>query len=277
MSLPDHYRALGVPRFAPPGIVRRAYVDLMKRHHGLAEARMSDEMMRRVSRAYWELRHPDRRAAYDALLRGRPRRRPIAASAGAAELPARTRPRHPLPRPQRRPDATRLVFAVSLAGLIGVAIWASGRPARHPLSAMTDATAIRPTADPASPGRAAIQEALSDYEAIRSAGGDARVARYLRDCFAELTISAPTRVFDYCVALESVAALDPRRDGREAAFYGLRARRARLDRVALISAPDLHLRWEAINHAVSALRPTESRHIGDGVAANPTRDPDRAR
>jgi len=67
-----HYEVLGVPRTATPAEVRRAYLDLARRHHpdyhtkaggsGLAAA---EQEMRRINEAWQVLGDDDRRRRYD--------------------------------------------------------------------------------------------------------------------------------------------------------------------------------------------------------------------
>lgn len=66
----DHYHTLGVYRFASEAQVRGAYVRLMKRYHTAPErSGLSEDRLRQIGIAYWELRHPQRRTIYDARLR----------------------------------------------------------------------------------------------------------------------------------------------------------------------------------------------------------------
>ena len=65
-----HYDALGVPRDASAAELRRAYLDLARRHHpdrrgGAADA---EDRMRAVNAAWAVLGSPDQRASYDRSL-----------------------------------------------------------------------------------------------------------------------------------------------------------------------------------------------------------------
>lgn len=87
----------------------------MKRHHPDAgAATLSDDKAGRIARAYWELRHPDRRAAYDARLWAECRReaRRYVVTLQTTVPPAR-----------RPPRGTRLIFVLSLAGAITLVSW----------------------------------------------------------------------------------------------------------------------------------------------------------
>lgn len=69
MRITDHYRTLGVSRFATHDQVRQAYIKLVKHHHtGPQKSTLSEDRLRQIGMAYWELRHPDRRSEYDAQL-----------------------------------------------------------------------------------------------------------------------------------------------------------------------------------------------------------------
>ena len=226
---------LGVPRFAAPAAVRRAYVAQLKGHHGGASP-LSDERLRRLGVAYWELRHPDRRAAYDATLRERERRR----TAAGRPVTKRAAPRVRLPPPRSRPG-TRWVFAASLALLAGGIAWAlERRPAPVVASAGRDAQA---------PTLAMIDEALLDYRAIMAAGGPGQVERQVRQCFADMRASAPAAAFDYCVALDGLAAAEL--GSRAGGFFGDDARRSRLAAVAFESRDAAADRWAAVNRLVA--------------------------
>ncbi|HEY4377037.1 MAG TPA: J domain-containing protein [Acidimicrobiales bacterium] len=68
----DHYEALGVPHGADPAEIRRAYLQLARRHHpdvsGTA-ATPAVERMTRINQAYEVLGDPARRSDYDEALR----------------------------------------------------------------------------------------------------------------------------------------------------------------------------------------------------------------
>jgi hypothetical protein len=66
-----HYEVLGVDPGASPDEVRRAYLDLARRHHPdrrAAGATVSEDRMREVNAAWWVLSDVGRRARYDAEL-----------------------------------------------------------------------------------------------------------------------------------------------------------------------------------------------------------------
>jgi DnaJ domain len=86
----NHYEVLGVQGDVSPGALRRAYLELARRHHPDRQAgedqqarRVSDERMRQINSAWQVLGDPARRAAYDVQLRERSDRRSGSSTAGA--------------------------------------------------------------------------------------------------------------------------------------------------------------------------------------------------
>lgn len=72
-----HYETLGVPPDASASAIREAYVRLAKAHHpdrrqsdDAARAALAEAAMKEANAAWWVLRDAERRAAYDARLRG---------------------------------------------------------------------------------------------------------------------------------------------------------------------------------------------------------------
>lgn len=65
----DYYDILGVPRDATPEQVKRAYRELVKKHHPdvAADKRAAEERFKEISEAYEVLGDPQKRAAYDAM------------------------------------------------------------------------------------------------------------------------------------------------------------------------------------------------------------------
>jgi putative phosphoribosyl transferase len=121
-----HYEVLGVGPTASPEEVRRAYLDLARRHHPDAHAgagaEVLDEARRRmqaVNEAWRVLGHPARRRAYDASLG-------IAPEAGdhrlAFDLADLLAPDPPL-RPSTRADLVTLVpAALGVGAVVGVVL-----------------------------------------------------------------------------------------------------------------------------------------------------------
>jgi hypothetical protein len=86
----NHYEVLGVDGDVSPAELRRAYLDLARRHHPDRQAGVdpqargvADERMRQINSAWQVLGDPGRRSAYDLLLRQRADHRSGTSTAGA--------------------------------------------------------------------------------------------------------------------------------------------------------------------------------------------------
>jgi hypothetical protein len=86
----NHYEVLGVDGDVSPADLRRAYLDLARRHHPDRQAGVdptargvADERMRQINSAWQVLGDPGRRSAYDLQLRQRSDRRSGSSTAGA--------------------------------------------------------------------------------------------------------------------------------------------------------------------------------------------------
>ena len=65
----DHYKVLGIPRTAPPAVVKRAYREAAKRFHPDRNGSLyAADVFRAAHQAYEILSDPDRRAGYDEKL-----------------------------------------------------------------------------------------------------------------------------------------------------------------------------------------------------------------
>lgn len=72
MVFKDYYKTLGVTREASRDEIKRAYRRLARRHHpDVSETPGAEERFKQISEAYEALRDPEKRAAYDSLLKGR--------------------------------------------------------------------------------------------------------------------------------------------------------------------------------------------------------------
>jgi curved DNA-binding protein len=68
MKYVDYYAALGLARDATLEQVKKAYRTLARQHHpDMSKAPDAEEKFKNVAAAYATLKHPDKRAAYDAL------------------------------------------------------------------------------------------------------------------------------------------------------------------------------------------------------------------
>lgn len=191
----DHYRRLGVARFASERRVRHAYISLMKRHHDpLDPLSLSDDELRTTAAAYWELRHPERRARYDAALRRRDRHERARAVVRLETALSRSVRRTP----RRSGRAIVLVSLLLLGG--GIAVVASLPPL--PRAPVNDDPADRPSAS-----LAAIRRIEDDaivgmraYYVARTPFGDVRH----QPCAVDARGDAPPRLRSYCASLRDL-------------------------------------------------------------------------
>lgn len=120
-ATPCHYRTLGVAPAAADGEIRAAYLTLMRRFHpdrGGEEADASKAQM--VAAAYDVLRHPARRAAYDAMQKrsGGVRAAPPAVVADLRQV--------------RGGAAARNIVLMLAAATLGLAFWGFQMPPADP-------------------------------------------------------------------------------------------------------------------------------------------------
>src|SRR5947207_10697731 len=87
MAAPTHYELLGVTPHATLQEIKRRFRALAREHHPdvAGDSPQSHERFIRISEAYQVLGDPNRRAAYDLMLRDRERLRQVAAYRSAAE------------------------------------------------------------------------------------------------------------------------------------------------------------------------------------------------
>jgi len=68
MNYKDYYAALGVPRDADLGVIKKAYRKLAREHHpDMSKAPGAEARFKEVAEAYATLKDPEKRAAYDEL------------------------------------------------------------------------------------------------------------------------------------------------------------------------------------------------------------------
>lgn len=205
------YDILGVAPDVPPDELRSAYIRLMKDHHpdraGTASARAGD-----INRAFAILRDPVERAAHDHELARARRTAGQAAlrrAQGLAIIPANRRP-------QRR--GRRLGAAFILIVLTGVGALTLHRPdlaerllRQHVASAVSlPVLNARPAAPgPQRPFVAAgnVTAAIVDFDVITTTAGPDEAESYSRQCFRELAELPSLRLFDHCVAFDTLVSL----------------------------------------------------------------------
>jgi curved DNA-binding protein len=68
MKYVDYYAALGLPRDADLAQIKKAYRTLARQHHpDMSKAVGAEEKFKNIAAAYATLKHPEKRAAYDAM------------------------------------------------------------------------------------------------------------------------------------------------------------------------------------------------------------------
>lgn len=177
----DHYHTLGVSRFASKTQVRDAYVRLMKRHHAaLGRSGLSEDRLREIGIAYWELRHPERRAVYDARLREEHRRhdRAVWRILHGVQRPAlfqRVRVHH----------ADRWLFFVMLPLLLMGVVWATRRQVPAPTVGMLEETSVVAPGAAASDARL-LKQLEGDYALMATLNEQKRINSDIDRCLEAL-------------------------------------------------------------------------------------------
>lgn len=251
ISPTDHYATLGVPRFAAPRLVRGAYLERVKHHHAVPDA-LSQDYLRALGEAYWELRHPERRAAYDARLYLRDRK-PTVEGRRVRRRIARQTPS--APRRRRLGRTAAVAVSLVLAATSATIVYGLSRPG----AAVPTERAIAPLPSvPMATGGAdlqstAIEEAYADARALTGPAGRRELRRHVEQCFADLDRAVAWTTFDYCIALDGFAASDTGGHDPDR-YFANDARRARFADTAFGQSHVAAVRWAEIN-ALVVLRP----------------------
>lgn len=219
----DFYVMLGLARTATPGEIRRAYLERMKVLHPDMHAPCPEgaPSAADLNLAYWTLRHPDRRAAYDRTLAPRtprPAPRPQVhprATRHARQLtpsrgPTRKKPYYP-PRSAysgraRAFAALAFVLIASAAGAGTLAIWR-----KNERLSVASSVAAAEQAERRAVRRRAVDETLAsaaaaEFEAILHGSGFSGASLYGRQCLDELAAQPNPAMVDYCLAFDRTAA-----------------------------------------------------------------------
>lgn len=232
MAMPSyhaHYTILNVLPDADPAVIEAAYKALMKKHHPdkhpagpVAGERVAAEL----NRAWWVLRDPDRRAAYDAEERARQERHrvelarafPEPAPRGASEPVRRPAPPHPARAGQRAATWIGMAGVVVLVGAIVVLARGPGELDAPVIASTTPLVVGSASGLPGLPAgldeeafrslpvnRQQIFTAVAEFKRIADSGGLPAAARFSERCFAAQARSRGIGEFDYCVAFDHAA------------------------------------------------------------------------
>lgn len=248
---PDHYRTLGVHRFAAPHQVRRAYVSLLKDHDNRS-APLTNERLRAIGLAYGELRHPGRRVVYDSLLRADDQARN--ARGRRARRRVMSGPAFLMGYAPARANLFAAGLFVAVSGCIGCFVYADAHSIGQVKTPRAVPSANSTHLERAEPQRAALDEAFADVQGMAARGAWPELVRRVRQCFGEMRTAANAATFDYCVTLDALAAANAG-DADPDGYFGMEARRARLADVALGPADMVSARWNAVNKLVARRSP----------------------
>jgi len=228
------YDILGVRPDVGQAELRAAYIAMMKRHHPDAAEDTAGEASE-INRAFFALRDPVRRAMHDHDL-ARARR-----SAGQATLRRVQETRVALP-PRRRRRGRRAAASFVLVGLTGAVTYLLLHPeaaeqlrAEHLSQVGVLPTPI--TADPAPvtqpvvlPGH--VSGAVLDFDLILASAGIEEAESYSRQCFREFDAAPNPRMFDHCIAFDTLGGIwhqANRGEEEDGSFFAARAKAQRLD------------------------------------------------
>lgn len=212
------YNLLNVLPDADPVVIEAAYKALIKRHHpdihsgGTA---VGERIAAELNQAYQTLRHPDRRAAYDADERARQERHRAELARAFDPPPSRAAPPPPQ-RPEPVRAGQRAAAWIGAAGILmlGGAIYLLAQAvetpvARDPAPSRDLATASAAQAEQAfrdqPVNRGPIEKAVAEFRRIAAASGIPGAAAYSERCFNLQSRTRAVADFDHCVAFDHLA------------------------------------------------------------------------
>lgn len=214
----DYYVMLGLARTASPEEIRAAYLERMKVLHPdrHAPSPPGAPSAADLNQAYWTLRDPDRRAAYDRILAPlppRPRRRSGASRRAVQKAAPRRVPKKRPYYPRRSSYSSRaralagvaIVLMSALAGAGTMMFWRSdqGQAAWARVAGGED--------DKKPAQRRALDETLAgaaeaEFQALFEGTGFSGASLYGRQCFDELAVQPNVAMVDYCLAFDRAGA-----------------------------------------------------------------------
>lgn len=219
----DHYSILGVTPASPASAIRAAYLGKMKRHHpdaGQGDPAEAAAAAARLNAAYFVLRDPARRRAYDdslfAARRGLPSRG-HAVPAGRAPAPA--------PRKGRRVLAMAILFSLLAYG-VSYGDWRASLPKFIGNYALAkgkwtdDGSAAPPPVPRGIPvDEADIAASIDDLEWIMVNGDLEDGVTHSRRCWEDYSWNPSIGFFDRCAAFDLAARLSAAPGGAAARKY----------------------------------------------------------
>ena len=236
----DFYVMLGLIRTATPDEIRAAYLERMKVLHPdrHAPSPAGAPSAADLNQAYWTLRDPERRAAYDRLLAPlppKPHRRSSASRRAVQKVAPRRvpkkRPYHPRPSSDsgraRAMAGVVLVLVSAAAGAGTMMLWRSNQ-------AQAAWARIVAPEEKKQVQRRALDGTLAgaaeaEFRALFEGAGLSGASLYGRQCFDELAVQPNVAMLDYCLAFDRAGA------AWEAALITAPATRRHFDAQARIS------------------------------------------
>lgn len=217
----DFYVMLGLMRTATPEQIRAAYLERMKVLHPDRHAPCPDgaPSAADLNLAYWTLRDPERRAAYDRKLAPLPPKPRRSSSSSRRSSQIARSPRRPLvkkayyPRRSSYSPRTRAIAAVVLvvlsaaAGAGTMALWRAGQgQAAWARSAGTAGEAAARRDQRRVLDESLASSAAAEFQALLHRSGFPGASLYGRQCFDELSLQPSVEMVDYCLAFDRAGA-----------------------------------------------------------------------
>lgn len=205
----SHYEILGVRESADRRSIRAAYLKKIKANHPdrARRARAAAERAAAINLAYFVLRDPRRRLAYDLDLR---RTRNGVGAVGPVGLwrpPSLAGAPHPPPR-SRKAVASAILLGAAILGLVLLIVDLESARPPSPLAVAAAPDSAIPAEPEASPwvDREMVDRAVETLMLIRSRGRSSDALAYSRNCFVRLEEAPSALLLDHCLAFDVAAA-----------------------------------------------------------------------